>query len=77
MKNLAYIKANGKTYRPQKAGVKNENKRQGNYPVCIINKLWFGRFEILYYSENYQYEKGGYAIGDEDKPNRRIILYPF
>lgn len=73
---LKYIKADGKYYKPQIAGVKDK-KSNCNYPVCTIKKLLFGRWRIDYYDEEIQYnELGGYAWGDEDKPNARIILYP-
>ena len=74
---LQHIKANGKYYRPQKAGIKNENHRFGNYPVCIIVKLFFGRYQVDYYDERLQWERhGSIRSGDEDTPNKRIILYP-
>ena len=75
---LKYIKANGEYYLPQEAGVQDPNKNEGyHYPVCIIKKLLFGRWQIDYYDEYAQfYEKGGYRFGDEDKPNTRLILYP-
>lgn len=74
---LKYIKANGVFYRPQEPGVRNENKACGNYHVCLIKKLPFGRWRIDYYDEHVQfYEKGGYCFGDENKPNQRLILYP-
>jgi len=74
---LKHIKANGKYYRPQKAGVKNPVMRFSNYHVCKIKKLPFGRWRIDYFDEAVQfYNKGGYTWGDEDTPNQRVILYP-
>lgn len=75
---LEYIKANGNYYQPQKAGVKAEHQTFGNHPVCIIKKLWFGRWQIDHYDDYTQFhtKNVGYGFGDEDKPNQRIILYP-
>ena len=74
---LKYIKANGVYYYPQKAGIKDKNKTFGNCPVCIIKKLLFRRWQIDYYDDIIQYNmQGHYTIGDEDKPNQRLILYP-
>ena len=73
---LIYIKVNGEYYRPQAAGVQDPNKIKGrHYPVCIIKKLLFGRWQIDYYDEMAQFHaKGSYRIGDEDKPNVRVII---
>lgn len=75
---IRYIKASGKYYRPQQAGVQDPDKLEGcHYHVCIIKKLLFGRWQIDYYDEHTQfYSKGGYSFGDEDKPNTRLIIYP-
>jgi hypothetical protein len=74
---LEYIKADGTYYRPQEPGVKDETKISSNYPVCLIKKLFFGRWQIDYYDKDTQWrEKGCYSIGDEDKPNVRLIVYP-
>ncbi len=74
---IEYIKAGGKYYTPQKAGVKDPSKTSGNLHVCIIKKLLFGRYQIDYYCDYRQfYELGGYQHGNEDKPNTRLILYP-
>lgn len=74
---LQYIKANGKYYRPQESGIQDTSKAEVNFPVCLIKKLWFGRWQIDYFDEITQiYDKGGYSFGDEDKPNQRVILYP-
>ena len=70
---LEYIKANGEYYRPQKAGVKDESKRYGNYPVCTIKKLLFGMWKIDYFDRHAQC---CYSYGDENTPNKRVILYP-
>jgi len=74
---LEYIKANGKYYRPQKAGVKINQFE--NHPVCIIKKLLFGFWQIDYYCREAQEKiKGDFSCswGDEDTPNKRVILYP-
>lgn len=74
---LEYIKTkNGKTFYPQKAGVKDESKVIGNYPVCIIEKSFLGTFIIEYFDVFNC--TGFHTIGDnrEDIPNTRIILYP-
>lgn len=74
---LQYIKANGIYYRPQESGIKDKSKNFGNYPVCIIKKLWFNRWQIDYFDNDTQFERNGcYSFGDEDKPNQRVILYP-
>jgi hypothetical protein len=74
---LDYIKANGNYYSPQVAGIRDENKTIGNYPVCLIKKLIFGKWQIDYYSERIQWkEKGHETFGDEDIPNTRLIVYP-
>ena len=74
---LEYIKAGGKYYRPQEAGVKNTTKLFSNYPICLIKKLRFGRWRIDFFDKMIQYSKfGGYMFGDEDKPNTTIFLYP-
>ncbi len=70
---LEYIKANGTYYKPQLAGIKDETKRFGNHHVCLIKKLFFGRWKIDYYDE---YTQGGFTCGDEDKTNARLIIYP-
>jgi hypothetical protein len=69
---LDYIKANGRRYRPQEAGVPKPNTFC-NYPVCKIKKLLFGRWMVEYYDP---YDCGGYSFGDEDTPNKRVVLYP-
>ena len=74
---LEYIKANGEYYRPQEAGIKDPSTHFSNYHVCIIKKLWFGRWQIDYYDHHKQFEVyGSYGFGDEDTPNQRVILYP-
>lgn len=75
---LKYIKASGKYYRPQRAGEQDPNKVEGcYYPVCIIKKLSFGRWQIDYYDEHTQsYENDEYGLGDENKPTTRLIIYP-
>jgi hypothetical protein len=69
---LDYIKADGRRYRPQEAGVKMP-KSYRNYPVCKIKKLLLGRWMVEYYDD---YDCDGYSFGDEDTPNKRVILYP-
>lgn len=71
---LEYIKANGMYYIPQEAGVKNPNTWDSNYPVCIIKKLWFGRWQIDYY--DFLNTPAFVSDRDENKPNTRIVLYP-
>lgn len=74
---IEYIKANGKYYRPQKAGVRMEDSLC-NHPVCVIKKLFFGVWRIDYhceYTRRYIIQCG-YTPGDEDIPNKRLILYP-
>ena len=74
---IEYIKANGRYYKPQVAGVRDKNKNFSNYPVCIIKKLFFGRWRIDFYCENTLWStKGCYSPHDEDTVNKRIILYP-
>lgn len=75
---IDYIKTKDEVYKPQKKGIKDESKRIGNYPVCYIKKLSFGRYQIDYYCSMHQVYvlKKGVCFGDEDKPNKRIILYP-
>ena len=71
---LEYIKANGRIYRPQKAGIQDPEKIEGcMLPVCFIKKLMFGRWQVDYYDDNpYAYK---YAY-DNQIPASRIILYP-
>lgn len=70
---LEYIKAGGRIYIPQEAGIPKPGT-SCNYPVCKIKKLLFGLWMVEYY-EPYN-NRCGYSFGDEDKPNRRVILYP-
>lgn len=71
---LEYIKANGIYYRPQKAGVQNPEMIKGVcYPVCVIKKLLFGRWQVDYFSSNPYSYKNAY---DNQKPVNRLILYP-
>lgn len=73
---LEYIKANGIYYTPQKAGVKDKSKNFSNYPVCIIKKISFGRFQIDYYDIHNCNKFKTLGCNEEDKPNTRVILYP-
>lgn len=74
MKNLEYIKANGKYYSPQKAGEQNPRHIKGSYfDVYYIKKLMFGRWQIDYYDTLYWKPNNG---SDNQIPNARIILYP-
>jgi hypothetical protein len=73
---LEHIKVNGVYYRPQKAGVKDKHNKWVNYPVCTIKKLWFGFWQIDYYCEIIAWEKGYIQAGEENYPNKRIILSP-
>ena len=75
---IDYIKTKDKIYKSQKKGVKDESKHWGNYPVCNIKKLSFGRYQIDYFCrirQCYVLNKG-ISDGDEDTPNTRVILYP-
>ena len=75
---LEYIKANGKYYKPQEAKIKIDKFK--NHPVCTIKKLLFGFWQIDYYCLEAQYKiKGDFSCsrGDEDTPNKRVILYPW
>jgi len=75
-KGLIHIKANGVYYKPQIPGVETDNLF-GFYHVCTIKKKLFGRWQIDYYDEDYQFlYRGGYCVGDENKPNQKLILYP-
>ena len=66
---LEYIKANNVYYKPQKEGVQDPDKIKGCfYSVCIIKKRWFGLWQIDYHQE--------WSDGDENIPNRRLILFP-
>lgn len=77
MNNLEYIKANGIFYRPQQPHIKDPNKTTGCYHVCIIKKLDYGKWQIDYYDHFATFENGGcYSFGDENKPNKKLILYP-
>jgi len=75
---IDYIKTKNKTFIAQKSGVKDESKYFGNIPICKIKKLTLGRFQIDYFCSIHQCYvlKKGLSLGDEDKPNKRIILYP-
>lgn len=74
---LEYIKVDGIYYRPQEPGIKDESKNYSNLPICLIKKLFFGRWQIDYYNEDIQFNVlGGYSMGDEDKTNTRLIVYP-
>jgi hypothetical protein len=70
---LEYIKANGTYYRPQPSGVRDESKCFGNHHVCLIKKLFFGRWQIDYYD---RFTAGSFTCGDEDKTTSRKIIYP-
>ena len=76
MSKLISIKTKYDVFFPQEAGVKDESKRFGNYPICKIKKLFFGIWVIDYFDENSISREKGYSFGDENKPNTRIILYP-
>lgn len=73
-----YIKTKTQIFKNQKSGVKDKSKYFGNLPVCNIKELTLGRFQIDYFCSIHQCYvlKKGLSIGDEDKPNKRIILYP-
>ena len=71
---LEYIKANGKCYYPQEAGIQHSNRPNENYPVCLIKELWFGRWQIDYYDEDKWSNSLSARI--EDEPNQRLMLYP-
>lgn len=75
---LLRLKAGGIDYKPQPAGEPIPGRHLTNFPVCIIKKLMFGRWQIDYFDEDYQsFEtKTGYRFFDEDKPNKRLIIYP-
>ena len=52
MKQLLYIKANGKYYKPQKVGVQDPDKKKGvNLPVCKITKLLSGVWRVDYHDD--------------------------
>jgi len=70
---IRYIKVNGKYFHPQKPGVQHPDKIKGCFfPICIITKLWFGRFQIDFHDDMHWI---GYAT-DDQKPNTRLIVYP-
>lgn len=74
---LEYIRTNSNLFIPQKAGVKTEKGSLVNHHVCIIKKLLFGRWQIDYFDKWENINNGrGYRFGDEDVPNKRLILYP-
>lgn len=75
---IDYIKTKTETFIAQKAGIKDKSKLFGNLYVCKIKQLTLGRFQIDYFCSIYQCYvlKKGLSFGDEDKPNKRIILYP-
>lgn len=74
---IDHIKANGKYYRPQKAGIQDPEKIEGYcYPVCYIKKLWFGRWRIDYHDGwDLDYTKG-VGMNNKHLITTRIILYP-
>ena len=75
---IDYIKTKDRIYKYQEKGVRDESKRYGNYPVCNIKKLSFGRYQIDYFCSMRQCYvlKKSIKDGDEDTPNTRVILYP-
>jgi len=62
---LTHLKANGEYYYPRKKGIKNPSLKWGDYPYCIIEKLWFGRWKITRWNDSL-YDKG----------EQIIIVYP-
>lgn len=75
---IDYIKTKDRIYKYQKKGVRDETRIDGNYPICNIKKLSFGRYQIDYFCSIHQCYvlRKGFTSGDEDKPNLRVILYP-
>jgi hypothetical protein len=75
---IDYIKTKDRIYKSQEKGVRDESKIYGNYPVCNIKKISFGRYKIDYFCSIRQCYvlKKGIKDGDEDTPNTRVILYP-
>jgi len=72
---ILYIKANGEYHEAQERGVQDPKLIEGrNLPVCKINKLMFGRYQVDYYEAAYDTNRS--FNSDNGKPNVRLILYP-
>lgn len=58
-----------------RSGVQDEKKTEGYFkPVCYIQKISDGRYQIDYYNEFIKDDSG--FVMDNQTPNARIILYP-
>lgn len=73
---IEYIKSGGEKYYHQEKGEQDPTKIEGIcYPICLITKKVFGRYQVDYYDE---FEK---PVTDDwyqenQIPNRRLVIYP-